>query len=159
MLLIAAFNWLLEQLGTAPDLGPLVGWRPGDGGLPGAYVLGTWTLEALALCALFLLVAGRGGWALTSGIASAWMAWVFRGPLLVLTVAAAGGTTTSWWPFAWRWFLLYTVAGVLLAVLAGLSPPLRDRRRRDRTGPATAAPARTRPATGDGTANSMTISR
>lgn len=134
VLLIAVFNWTLERLGTVPDFGPLVGWRAGQAGLPAAYVLGAWTLEALALCAIFLLVAGRGGWALTSGLASGWIAWVFRGPLLVLTVAAASGRSASWWPFAWRWFVLYTIAGVLLAVLATLSPPLRHRRRADRQG-------------------------
>lgn len=122
LLLIALFNLGAEQLGLTSDLGPMVGWHSGGGGLPGPYVLGTWLLEALALTALFLLVDGRGGWPLTNGLAAAWMAWVFRGPLLVLTTAGLRGPAAGdWWPLAWRWFVLYSAAGVLLAIAARLA--------------------------------------
>lgn len=129
LLLIALFNLGVELAGLTPDLGPMVGWKSGRVGLPGPYVLGTWALEALALTALFLLVDGRGGWLVVNGLAAAWIGWVFRGPLLVLTVAGAGGRAGgSWWPLAWRWFLLYTAAGLVLATaakIAGLRPPPR----------------------------------
>lgn len=122
LLLIALFNLGAEVFGVATGMGPLVGWKPGQAGVPGAYVLGTWALEAVALTALFLLIDGRGGWYLTNALAAVWIAWVFRGPLLVLTAAGAGGSaTTDWWPLAWRWFGLYTAAGIILAITARLT--------------------------------------
>jgi hypothetical protein len=121
LLLIALFNLGVEVLGLAAGMGPLVGWKPGRAGIPGAYVVGAWALEAVALAALFLLIDGRGGWLLVNGLAAAWIAWVFRGPLLVLTAAGAGGPAIDWWPLAWRWFGLYTAAGVTLAVTARLA--------------------------------------
>jgi len=122
LLLIALFNLGAEVFGAATGMGPLVGWKPGQAGVPGAYVLGTWALEAVALTALFLLIDGRGGWHLTNALAAVWIAWVFRGPLLVLTAAGAGGpAATDWWPLAWRWFGLYTAAGIILAIAARLT--------------------------------------
>jgi hypothetical protein len=121
LLLIALFNLALEVTGQAPDLGPLVGWHGGRMGLPGAYVLGTWALEALGLTALFLLVDARGGASLVNALAAAWIAWVFRGPLLVLTAAGAGGPRDAWWGLALRWFFLYTLAGMVLGVAARTS--------------------------------------
>jgi hypothetical protein len=127
LLAIALFNLGVEMFGLVPDLGPMVGWHGGRGGLPGPYVVGTWALEALSLTALFLLVEGRGGWLLVNGLASGWIAWVFRGPLLVLTVAGAGGLRPQdWWSLAWRWLILYSIAGVVLALaaqVAGLRRP------------------------------------
>lgn len=118
LLLIALFNLGVELFGMASDMGPLVGWKPGRAGIPGAFVAGAWALEALALTALFLLVDGRGGWTLTNGLAAAWIAWVFRGPMLVLTAAGFGRGAEAWWPLAWRWFFLYTAAGIVLALAA-----------------------------------------
>jgi len=122
LLLIALFNLGAEVFGMATGMGPLVGWKPGRAGIPGAYVFGAWALEAVALTALFLLIDGRGGWHLTNALAAVWIAWVFRGPLLVLTAAGAGGPgTADWWPLAWRWFGLYTAAGITLAITARLT--------------------------------------
>ena len=118
VLLIALFNLVLELFGLAPDLGPLVGWHVAAWGLPGAYVVGTWALEALALTALYLLIDARGGWSVVNGLATGWIAWVFRGPLLVLTASGAGGRHAAWWTLAWRWLILYTLAGLLLALAA-----------------------------------------
>lgn len=120
LLLIAVFNLVLEVIGQAPDLGPLVGWHASVWGLPGAYVLGTWALEAVALTALYLLVDARGGWAWVNGLATGWIAWVFRGPLLVMTASGAGGLHDAWWSLASRWLILYTLAGLLLAFCARL---------------------------------------
>lgn len=127
LLLIALFNLGVELFGMASDMGPLVGWKPGRAGVPGAFVVGAWVLEALALTALFVLVDGRGGWALTNGLATAWMAWVFRGPMLVLTAAGFGRGAEDWWPLVWRWFFLYTAAGLVLALAARIAG-LRRRR-------------------------------
>lgn len=127
LLLIALFNLGVEVFGMASEMGPMVGWKPGRAGVPGAFVLGAWALEALALTALFVLVDGRGGWTLTNGLAAAWMAWVFRGPLLVLTAAGFGPGAGDWWPLVWRWFVLYTAAGLALALAARVAG-LRRRR-------------------------------
>lgn len=120
LLLIALFNLGVEIFGLGAGLGPLVGWKPGRAGIPGTFVLGAWALEAVALTALFLLIDGRGGWLAVNGLAAGWIAWVFRGPLLVLT-AAGTGAGGDWWPLAWRWFVLYTAAGLTLAVAARLA--------------------------------------
>ena len=120
LVLSALFNLAVELAGLSPELGPLVGWRPGGGGLPGAWVLATWALEALGLTALFLLVdrpGGRGVW--LSGLLAGWIAWVFRGPLLVMSaVGNARQPHQPWGELALRWFILYTLAGLLLASLA-----------------------------------------
>jgi hypothetical protein len=122
LLLIALFNLGVEMVGAAPDLGPMIGWREGRPGLPGAFVLASWALESLALTALFVLVDGdpRSRW--LSGLLTGWMAWVFRGPLLVLAAAGFGRLAAGpWWRLSLRWFLLYTLAGLLLALLARLT--------------------------------------
>jgi hypothetical protein len=129
LLLIALFNLALEIFGLAPELGPLVGWHSAGWGLPGGYVLGTWALEALALTALYLLIDARGGWGWVNVLAAAWIAWVFRGPLLVMSAAGAYGDRSEWWALAVRWFVLYTLAGLVLAVAARLGelrPPPRE---------------------------------
>ncbi len=95
-----------------------------DGGsfgpkLESKFVLGGWALEALALTALFLLVQGRGGTWWLDGLLTAWMAWIFRGPVLVLTVAEVSGRGPGpWWGLSLRWLGLYSLCGLLLAVLA-----------------------------------------
>jgi len=122
VVLAALYNLALELLGLQPDLGPLVGWRDGASGLPGGTIVATWCLEALALTALFLLIDGRGGWRWFNGLLTGWIAWVFRGPLLVMTVVGFGGLARRpWWQLSFRWFVLYTVAGLLLGVLAKVS--------------------------------------
>ena len=119
VVLSAIFHVGLEMLGFLPDLGPLDGWREGSAGLPGVFVLGTWVLEALALTTLFLLVERGGGPRWLNGLLAAWIAWVFRGPLLVLTATGFGGLAARpWWQLAFRWFVLYTLAGLLLAAIA-----------------------------------------
>jgi len=122
VVLAALYNLALELLGLQPDLGPLVGWRDGASGLPGGWIVATWCLEALALTALFLLVDGRGGWRWLNGLLTGWIAWVFRGPLLVMTVVGfAGLARRPWWQLSFRWFVLYTVAGLGLGLLARAS--------------------------------------
>ena len=95
-----------------------------DGGsfgpkIDGRFVLGGWALEAIALSALFLLVQGRGGSWWLDGLLTAWMAWIFRGPVLVLSVAQVlGRGRDPWWDMSLRWLVLYSLCGLLLAVLA-----------------------------------------
>jgi hypothetical protein len=119
ILTMALFNFALEAFGLAPD--PALLARLGGAGshnLPGWVVLGTWCLEALGLSALFLLVL-RPGRELVSGLLTGWIAWVFRGPLLVVAVVGQGGVKPGpWWSMAFSWFVLYSLCGLLLGFLA-----------------------------------------
>ena len=113
---MALFQFALEMLGlqvAAPDL------APGGGiDLPGYVSLATWSLEALGLAALFVLVHGRsGGW--LSGLLTGWIAWVFRGPLLVVSVVGlAGLSPRPWWSLVLSWWILYSLCGLLLGGVA-----------------------------------------
>lgn len=84
-------------------------------------LLASWLLEALGLSALFLLLYSRGGGRWLIGIATGWVAWVFRGPLLVLAIAATTHLdAVHWWRVSLGWLVLYTLCGLLLAALAGM---------------------------------------
>lgn len=87
--------------------------------LPLGVAAGGWAIEALALTALFLLVQGRsGGWFL-DGVVTGLIGWIFRGPLLVLSVVGLSRLGPEpWWPMAQRWLVLYVVCGAVLAVVA-----------------------------------------
>lgn len=123
VLAMALFHFGLEALGMAPDPEALSTARPS--GLPAWVMLATWILEAVGLSALFLLIHGRSGrW--LAGLLTGWIAWVFRGPLLVVTVAGLAGLPPGpWWSMAFSWWVLYTLCGLLLgavAAAAGLLP-------------------------------------
>ena len=114
ILTMALFQFAMEMLGLQVDPS-----RLGSGvDLPGYVSLATWGLEALGLAALFLLVQGRGGgW--TSGLLTGWIAWVFRGPLLVVTVVGlAGLSPRPWWSLVLSWWVLYSLCGLLLSGVA-----------------------------------------
>jgi hypothetical protein len=124
ILAMALFHFLLEALGRAPD--PVALSPSGGRALPGWVALATWALEALSLSALFLLIHGRSGRRWSSGLLAGWIAWVFRGPLLVVTaVGLAGLPAAPWWGLAFGWWVLYTLCGLLLggaAAAASLQP-------------------------------------
>lgn len=122
ILAMALFQFALEALGQAPDPAAL---SPSGGRvLPGWVALATWALEALSLSALFLLIYSRSGARWTAGLLAGWIAWVFRGPLLVVTVVGLAGLPAApWWGMAFSWWILYTLCGLLLggaAAAAGL---------------------------------------
>ncbi|HVS01054.1 MAG TPA: hypothetical protein VMW27_30840 [Thermoanaerobaculia bacterium] len=115
VLAMALFHFTLEAFGRAPELAqPMPQWL----------TLGTWCLEAVGLAALFLLIHGRGNGRWLSGLLTGWIAWVFRGPLLVLAVVSFGGLAPGpWWALAFSWWVLYSLCGLLLggvAAAAGL---------------------------------------
>lgn len=84
-------------------------------------LIGTWLLEASGLVALFLLIEGRMGLPWLDGLMAAWVAWIFRGPLLVVTVVvAAGKPQTPWFRLALAWWVLYSLCGLALALLSRL---------------------------------------
>ena len=81
-------------------------------------LLAGWLLEALALTALFLLLLDRTPSRWLDGLATAWIAWIFRGPLLALAIATATHLDPAhWWRIALGWLPIYTLCGVLLAGL------------------------------------------
>lgn len=86
---------------------------------PFRLVLGTWLLEAFGLVGLYLLVEGRSRLWWLDGLMVGWVAWIFRGPLLVVTVVvAAGRSQAPWFSLAVGWWVLYSICGLALALLA-----------------------------------------
>ncbi|HBL29899.1 MAG TPA: hypothetical protein DD490_23930 [Acidobacteria bacterium] len=120
ILAMALFRFGLEAIGRAPD--PLALAPNGGHELPSWVVLATWALEALALSALYLLIYGRSGARWTSGLLAGWIAWVFRGPLLVITVVGVAGLpAAAWWGMTVGWLVLYSFCGLLLGGSAAVS--------------------------------------
>jgi len=119
ILTMAVFRFALEALGMAPD--PAALSRTTVPQLPAWVMLATWALEAVGLTALFLMIHGRGGrW--LAGLLTGWIAWVFRGPLLVVSVAGLAGLPPGpWWSMAFSWWVLYTLCGLLLGGVAAAS--------------------------------------
>jgi hypothetical protein len=115
VLVMALFQFGLEELRWLPAGAPA---SP-----PPRVQLGAWGLEALGLAALFLLIHREENSVWFSGVLSGWIAWVFRGPLLVVTVAAARLDPKPFWAMTFRWWILYTVCGIVLATLARPARP------------------------------------
>lgn len=124
VLAMAIYGFALEAFGMAPD--PVLLSPSAPPRLPGWVPLATWGLESIGLAALFLMIQGRGGSRLVSGLLTGWIAWVFRGPLLMVTVVSLAGLAPGpWWALVFSWWVLYTICGLLLgvvAVSAGLPP-------------------------------------
>lgn len=108
LLALGVFHFAAEALGLAvPEL-------------PAPYLLGLWTVEAVGLVALFLLVRERRLNRWLAGLAGSWTAWIFRGPVLALSAAGASRVPAgSWWALLLGWLVLYTVCGLLMAAVAG----------------------------------------
>ncbi len=125
VLFLAVFGFLVGYL----DLGPAGTMTVlGPQSAPPRIVLSAWLLEALGLIVLFLLIEGRSGSYLLDGLLTAWVAWIFRGPLLVVTiVVAAGRAQQPWWRVAFAWWILYTACGVTLAGLRRLQARSQER--------------------------------
>jgi len=118
VLFLAVFGFVVGHV----DLGPAGSLTViGPGSAPPRIVLATWLLEAFGLIVLFLLIEGRSRFWLLDGLLTAWVAWIFRGPLLVVTiVVAAGRAQQPWWRMALGWWILYTVCGLTLAIVRRL---------------------------------------
>jgi hypothetical protein len=120
VLTMGLFRFALEALRLAPD--PAVLSQSGGTSLPGWVVLGTWILEAVGLAALYLMIQGGSGSRWASGLLAGWIAWIFRGPLLVVTVVGlAGLPPRPWWGMAFSWWILYTLCGLVLGAAASAS--------------------------------------
>jgi hypothetical protein len=110
----------VDLAGLGPDLEPLD--RRGLGraeSLPRGVAAAALVFEGLALVALYLLVAGRlGAWWL-DGLATGFAAWIFRGPLLVLAVAALTRLPTEpFWQLARGMLVAEPAAALAVAALA-----------------------------------------
>jgi len=117
LITMGLFHFLLEALKRAPD--PALLSHAEVSRLPAAVMLATWVLEAIALSALYLLIHGRGSSRLLNGLLAGWIAWVFRGPLLVVTVVGLAGLPRGpWWALSFSWLFLYTICGLILGAAA-----------------------------------------
>ncbi len=120
VLTMGLFRFGQEMLKIAPD--PAALSRSTVLALPAWVTFATWILEAVGLAALFLLIQGRGGSPWASGLLAGWIAWVFRGPLLVVTVVGLAGLPPHpWWGLAFSWWILYTLCGLVLGLAASAS--------------------------------------
>jgi len=118
VLTMAVFAFALDTFGLLPSTRQ-VDFGLGRGGMPAATVLGAWALESVGLVAFYLLVQGRSDAWWLDGLATGWLAWVFRGPLLVITVVGAARLPSGpWWAMALRWLLLYSFCGLMVAAVA-----------------------------------------
>lgn len=120
VLFLALFGFAVDVLDFEPRAGAVIRLALFETPrIPAQVVLGAWLMEATGLVALFLLVQGRTGAWWLDGLVTGWVAWIFRGPLLVITiVAATRQPQDAWWSLAFGWWVLYSVCGLALAVLA-----------------------------------------
>ncbi len=127
VLLLAVFGFAVDVLNLEPRSGAVIKLSLDQPRLPAKIVLGAWMLEAVGLLGLYLMILGRSGAWWLDGLVAGWLGWVFRGPLLVVTiVVAVRQPQQAWWNLALAWWVLYTVCGLALAILArrsGLTSP------------------------------------
>lgn len=92
--------------------------------LPATHLLVLWGLETVGLVALFVLVRERTWSRWLAGLAAAWGAWIFRGPVLYLTVAGtAGAGRVGWGVLLFAWLVAYTVCGLAMGAVAPARAP------------------------------------
>lgn len=118
--LLALFASAADWLDLAPRTGAVLSLRLITAGLVAwRLAVGTWLLEAIGLMALFLLIRGRcGAWWL-DGVVAGCLAWIFRGPLLVITIVVATGQPQApWWRMSVAWLMIYVCCGIALTILA-----------------------------------------
>lgn len=117
LMIMALFGLVQELVGVEAPGG--FGWHPRALGVRVA--VGSWILESLALTVLFLLARGRSPSWWLDGLLAGWLAWLFRGPLVILAVASfAGAGLLPWRQLAVGWWVLYSICGLVLALLAHL---------------------------------------
>lgn len=120
IVMLAVFGVVAGALDLEPRSGSVIRlalWEQPN--VPATVVLAAWLMEACGLLALFLVTQGRcGAWWL-DGLVAGWLGWVFRGPLLVLTVVVATRQPQEpWWRLAFAWWILYSLIGLALGWLA-----------------------------------------
>jgi len=89
VLVLALAIFAADSVGLGPDLAPLAArGLANPGGLPRGVGAAALVFEGISLAALYLLIEGRFGRWWLDGLAAGLVAWLFRGPILVLTLAA-----------------------------------------------------------------------
>ncbi len=121
--LLALFASVADWLDLAPRAGAVLSLRLVLAGLVAwRLALGTWLLEAMGLIAIFLLIRGRGGAWWLDGVVAGCLAWIFRGPMLVITIVVATGQPQGpWWRMSLAWLMIYVCCGIALTILAARS--------------------------------------
>lgn len=125
VLVLALSTFAADMAGLGPDLASLEAQGLARaGGLPRAVGVAAFVFEALALTALYLMIEGRFGRWWLDGLASGLAAWLFRGPILVLAVAALVAIPTApLWQAARVALVADPAATLALAALARVSRP------------------------------------
>jgi hypothetical protein len=120
ILILALFGFAVGHFDLEPRPGAVIRLAFSETPrLPTLVVFSAWMMEACGLLALFLIAQGRSGSLWLDGLMAGWLAWVFRGPLLVLTlVVATRQAQDPWWRLIFYWWLLYSLCGLCLAWLA-----------------------------------------
>lgn len=119
MLLLACAEPALNATGLAGGSAELARAGLAPGALPGHLRLGSWLLEAAALTVLVLLLTGRTGRWWLEGLAAGLLAWIFRGPLTVLSaLATARLPVEPFWRAARASLIVLPLLGLVLAALA-----------------------------------------
>lgn len=118
---LAVFAFAADVLRLGPPMASPLPSAGADAALSTPAILGGWVLEATALVGLFLLVLGRTSSRWLDGLMAAWSAWIFRGPLTLLGLAAVLGPAAGGgrWGSGVAGWILYSVVGLSLAGLAG----------------------------------------
>ncbi len=125
VLVLALSTFAADLAGLGPDLSPLAAQGLARaGGLPRGVGAAAFAFEAMALTALYLMIEGRFGRWWLDGLASGLVAWLFRGPILVLAVAALVAVPTApLWEAARVALFADPAATIALAALARVSRP------------------------------------
>lgn len=123
LLVLAVAGPIAAALGAGIDTEPLAARgvaRPG--GLEVRHQAAVLGFEATALVALFLLVEGKTRSALLDGALAGLAAWLFRGPLLVVTIAAMTRLPTEpFWQAARAELVALPVAGLAVGLCARIA--------------------------------------
>lgn len=120
LLVLAVATPIAVALGGEVDTEALEARGVGrPGGLDGRHQAAVLGFEATALTALFLLVEGKTRSPLLDGLLAGLAAWLFRGPLLVVTVAALTRLPTEpFWQTARVDLVALPVAGLAVGLCA-----------------------------------------
>lgn len=125
VLVLALATFAADSAGLGPDLAPLEArGLANSAGLPRGVGAAALVFEGIALAALYLLIEGRFDRWWLDGLAAGLAAWLFRGPILVLAVAALVRVPTApIWEMARVALFADPAATLAVAALARTSRP------------------------------------
>jgi len=123
LLILAVAGPIAAALGLGIDTEPLaVRGVARPAGLEIRHQAAALGFEAMALTALFLLVEGKTRSRLVDGLLAGFAAWLFRGPLLVVTVGALTRLPTEpFWQAARIDLVALPVAGLAVGLCASFT--------------------------------------